>query len=122
MNSDIYSIKSPNQALSYWLTHSYLYYVIGDPIMSDNDFNTLSQWLIKSWHLVDHMHKDLVTIDNLKASSGFDITYPKIVESCAWQLLREKAKVSPAATPKKKAVQKKPVKNSTLEKYDTLFG
>jgi NAD-dependent DNA ligase len=119
-DSIIQNIKSANQCLSWWLIHSYLYYRLASPVISDKDFDTLTSWLKMSWDQIDHIHKHLVTIDDLNAGSGYAISYPLMVQSCANRILRniEENKVS---SPIKK-VAKSTIKNKIAAEYDTLFG
>ena len=41
---------------------------------------------------MDHPHKYLVTEDNLKAGTGFDIKYPSIVKGASHQILQSEEK------------------------------
>jgi len=119
-NSIISNIQSANQCLSWWLIHSFLYYRLACPIVSDKDFDTLTNWLKMSWDQIEHIHKHLVTIDDLNANSGYAITYPLMVECSANRILREiEQNNSPVAVKKVANVK---TKNNTLSEYDTLFG
>lgn len=86
---DIKLTRSPNQRFAWFLVHSFLYYIADQPVLRDRDFDMLCQTLVKEWDEVDHPHKHLVTLDDLKASSGFAIKFPLMVEGAAWNLLRK---------------------------------
>ena len=79
---------SSNQLLSWFLISSYCYYRLADPIMTDADFDHLTRRLQEEYDNVDHPHKYLVTEDNLKAGTGFDIKYPSIVKGTSMQILK----------------------------------
>ncbi len=83
---------SPNQLLSWFLISSYCYYRISDPVMTDMDFDYLTHRLKEEYDNVDHPHKHLVTEDNLKAGTGFDIKYPSIVKGASHQILKSEEK------------------------------
>jgi hypothetical protein len=73
-----------------------------------------------SWDQIEHIHKHLVTIDDLNANSGYAISYPLMVECAANRILREiEQKVSPIPA---KKIAKVVTKNNTHSEYDTLFG
>lgn len=97
--SDISKIKivNPNQALRCWLVHCYLYYILDTSVIEDYEFDSLTERLIKEWDQIDDPHKSLVTMDDLRAGSGFALSYPLRVEMAAWQVLRDQqAKEKPA--------------------------
>ncbi len=79
-----------------------------------------------SWQQIDHIHKHLVTLDDLNAGSGFAISYPLRVENCAMHVLREIEGNKPIAIIPKKIANTKPARktkrDSTHLEYDSLFG
>ena len=79
----------PNKMLSWFLMTSYVYYVLGDRIMSDQDFDRMTQMLKDRYDEVEHIHKHLVTIDHLEASTGYDIDYPNMVVCAANSYMKE---------------------------------
>jgi hypothetical protein len=78
---------SPNSLLAWFLISSYCYYVLSEPVMTDMDFDYLTERLKEEYDNVNHPHKLLVTKDNLKAGTGFDIDYPTIVKCTAVQII-----------------------------------
>ena len=77
-------------SVSKYLIHSYLYYICNRPVISDAEFDKICKDLLKDWDNVSHMHKHLVTREDLEAGTGFAIKYhdyPEIVKSCATRLV-----------------------------------
>lgn len=62
-----------------YLMSAYAYYELDDPLMTDKQFDGLSVWLLKNYDHIEHMHKDLVTIDDLKAGTYLG-KYPEMVK------------------------------------------
>lgn len=122
---DIKSIQSSNQCFSWWMIHCFLYYRYDNPVISDKDFDTLTSWVKMSWQSIDHLHKHLVTIDDLNANSGYAIQYPLMVQSAAMQVLREieqkLARHEPASKPIKEQAKKANKTDQTFNEYDSLF-
>ena len=87
---DITKIKNPNQCLSWWLVHSFLYYRYGTSLISDEDWNLLGRWLAQSWSQVTHPHAHFVDISagHIGSTAFYISTYPKVIESTAMMLLR----------------------------------
>ncbi len=80
--------KNPNMMIPWYLIAAYAYYVQDDPITSDKFFDQLAVDLAFSWNFVEHRHKEVITLDMLKAGT-FIGDYPSIVEG-AVEVLREK--------------------------------
>lgn len=124
---DIKSITSPNQCLSWWMVHAFLYYRLDSPILSDKDFDTLTSWVKMSWHSITHIHKNLVTLDNLNAGTAYNIEFPLMIEGSANHVLREvmgnKSETSSKNNVKKQAkrIAKDSKPNKTFNEYDSLF-
>ena len=83
---------SANQLLSWFLISSYCYYRLSKPVMTDMDFDHLTQKLKSEWDDVDHPHKSLVTEDHLRATTGYDIKYPTIVRYSARDIIESEEK------------------------------
>ena len=47
-------MKNP---IAKYLMCSYAYYVEDNPLISDEEFDSLAQWLLEHWDAVDHPHK-----------------------------------------------------------------
>jgi hypothetical protein len=52
------------------------YYVEDAPVVSDKLFDEMTAMLIAKWDTVEHWHKDLISMDDLKAGTGFALKYP----------------------------------------------
>ena len=78
---------SSNQCVSWWLMASFVYYELGDSILSDEQFDELTLRITNEWQFIDHPHKYLITDSHLEAGSGYDIEYPKIVQYSAMDIL-----------------------------------
>jgi len=102
--SEISEIKRPikkrrkkriniGKLISDYLIHSYIYYESGSqPVISDSEFDNICHELYNNYHLVeksDHIHKKLVKLDSLSATTGFDLKFPNIVKICAIEVLKE---------------------------------
>lgn len=69
-----------------FLVHCYLYYVLNDPIISDEVFDKLCKILHDEWDTKHkfHMHAHLVSKEDLAAGTGYAIRdYPLIVQHLA---------------------------------------
>jgi hypothetical protein len=65
-----------NMLVPHYLMACYAYYVMDNPIISDELFDHMTKRLIKEWHDVTHWHKEHITMDDLVAGTGFAISYP----------------------------------------------
>lgn len=85
----------PNKYLVDYLVHSYLYYIKGTSLITDFQFDSIAHNLRDSFDRIDHHHKSLVNLENLKVTtSAFYIKdYPSIVKSVAEGLLAGKIKL-----------------------------
>lgn len=80
----------PNVAVPWYLVTSWLYYRHDISVIPDDDYNELALRLMESWDTIDHRHKHLITLDDLKAGTGYAITeYPEIVRSAATRIAIE---------------------------------
>ena len=66
---------SLNRLVPIYLMSSYLYYEHDKNVLDDTQFDYLCKKLYDNWDSVEHMHKHLIDKDNLKAGSGYGITY-----------------------------------------------
>lgn len=66
----------------------YLYYKLDINVYSDYVFDSICRRLYKELDTITHVYKHLVSRDNLKASTGYDIVYPTIVKHASklWYL------------------------------------
>jgi len=65
----------PNQMLMLFLMSSYAYYHRFDSLMADEEFDSMCKVMIDRWDEIDHEHKYLVKIEDLKAGTGYAIKY-----------------------------------------------
>lgn len=58
---------------------AFAYYEQADPLISDQEFDELGKWLLENYDNVEHMHKHLVTKEDLDAGTYLG-EYPTIVK------------------------------------------
>lgn len=81
---------NPNTAIPYFLMASYLYYQKDISMFSDVRFDALCKWMESHWHLLTHQHKHLITLEDLRAGTGFGIKeYPGMAIGAAERLATE---------------------------------
>ncbi len=83
-------MKSKNNLVSQYLIHSYLYYLCNRPVIDDSAFDKICHDLLVNWDSITHMHKHLLTVEDLKAGTGYTLKmtdYPEIVKSVASTIL-----------------------------------
>ncbi len=73
----------------YYLMHSYLYYVMNEPIISDIEYDELCKELKDKWDSIEHYHKHLIDKQSLGAGTGYQLEYNKRIENGALALLNE---------------------------------
>lgn len=70
---------NPNMLVPWYLMAAYAYYVEDDPILSDSRFDQMAKRILEHWDEIDHLHKDKLTKDDLKAGT-FLGEYPSRVK------------------------------------------
>ena len=73
----------------YYLMHSYLYYVMNDPIIEDIEYDELCRELKEKWDSVEHYHKHLVDKQSLGAGTGYQLQYNERIKLGAVALLNK---------------------------------
>ena len=68
-----------NMAVPWYLMASYAYYEEDRPILSDNVFDRLARKILEFWEVIDHLHKDYLNEDMLRAGT-FMGEYPSRVK------------------------------------------
>jgi len=68
-----------NMSVPWYLMASYAYYVQDNPLLSDSQFDRLARKMLEHWDKIDHMHKHLISVDDLKAGTYLG-EYPKRIE------------------------------------------
>mgnify|MGYP000459160394 FL=1 len=58
-----------NMTVPWFLMAAYAYYEMDEPILSDAQFDRLCKLMLKRWDDIEHHHKELISLDNLKAGS-----------------------------------------------------
>jgi len=74
-----------NKMVPWYLMAAYAYYVEDNPILEDWMFDRLAQKLLKDWDQVEHMHKDFLNEDMLKAGT-FVGEYPSRIKGAVDEL------------------------------------
>ena len=73
----------------YYLMHSYLYYVMNEPIVDDMEYDEICRELKEKWDSVEHYHKHLIDKESLGAGTGYQLQYNKRIEHGALALLNK---------------------------------
>ena len=80
---------SLNRLVPIYLMSSYLYYEHDKNVLDDTQFDYVCKKLYDNFDDVTHMHKHLLDKDNLKAGSGYGITYTNLIMSSALAWYKE---------------------------------
>lgn len=70
--------------------HSYLYYVKGENVIEDSEYDRICHMLYNEWDEVEHFHKYLVDKESLLAGTGYHLKYPERVKRAADMLKADK--------------------------------
>ena len=81
--------NNPNMLVPYYLMYSYAYYKENESLISDTEYDNICKQIIEKWDNITHWHKSLLTLDALKAGTGYDIEYPNRVISAAKLLIKK---------------------------------
>lgn len=92
-------VKSPAMLVPYYLMLSYLYYDLGEGLVSDEFFDRLCKDLQAHWEEIDHQHKRVVDFESLAAGTGYYLQYPLRVKCSATALWFRFHPVKPAPGP-----------------------
>lgn len=87
-------LEKTESFIACFLTSSYLYYLHPEArgICSDETFDWCCKRLVEDWDVIDHHHKSLISLEDLKAGTGFALRehdYPGIVKSVASRMSLE---------------------------------
>lgn len=81
--------ECPAKMVSWYLIASYAYYVLDNPILSDNVFDKLCRKLLEHMADIDHPHLELIEREALLSGTGFQLTnWPERVIKAAHTLSR----------------------------------
>ena len=81
--------NNPNMLVPYYLMYSYAYYKENESLISDTEYDDICKQIIEKWDNITHWHKSLLTLDALKAGTGYNIEYPNRVISAAKLLIKK---------------------------------
>lgn len=68
-----------------YLMSSYLYYEQDKNVLSDIDYDAVCLRLIAEWDCAEHPHRNLLNLDSLRAGTGYDVKYTKMIKMAALQ-------------------------------------
>lgn len=85
--------NNPNMLVPYYLMYSYAYYKENESLIPDTEYDDICKQIIDKWDNITHWHKSLLTLDALKAGTGYDIEYPNRVISAAKTLIEKEKNV-----------------------------
>ena len=74
---------SIHRLVPYFLMSSYLYYTNNKSVFSDIDFDYLCKRLLDNFDNITHVHKHLISKDDLLSGSGYATEYTQMIISSA---------------------------------------
>lgn len=80
--NEIYQLDI-NKIYKLWLMASFLYYEMDVNIITDEEFDKLSMYLLDNYDKITDKYKYLIDENNLSCGSGYDIKYPTIIKHLA---------------------------------------
>ena len=83
---------SDKQLIPYYLMSCYLYYHKNDSVLNDMEYNKICDRLIDNLDNLEHQHKHLVKLDDLKSQGSPNISFPNIVKRSAMDWLKDSKK------------------------------
>ena len=78
--------KNPNMLIPYYLMFSYLYYEKDITLIDDGEFDQMCKTLLDKYDDLKHIHKHLVSKDDLTAGTGYGIKYTEMIKDSAMKL------------------------------------
>tara|TARA_A100001391_G_scaffold71780_2_gene45776 strand:+ start:54 stop:314 length:261 start_codon:yes stop_codon:yes gene_type:complete len=72
-----------NRLVPFYLMSSYLYYKEDRQVLTDEDFDRIAKRLLDNWDSVEHMHKHLISKEDLQAGTGYAIQYTQRIINAA---------------------------------------
>ena len=72
-----------NRLVPFYLMSCYLYYKEDRQVLTDEDFDQLAKRLLDNWDSVEHMHKHLISKEDLQAGTGYAIKYSQRIINAA---------------------------------------
>jgi len=77
-----------NMTVPWYLMAAYAYYVEDDPIISDQLYDRLVLKIIDNWDTIEHRHKELLSLDDLKAGTYLG-EYPGMVKGAVESIRKD---------------------------------
>ncbi len=74
-----------NMMVPWYLMAAYAYYKQDEPILTDAFFDAMGKTMLEVWDDIDHRHKHLITVDDLRAGTYLG-DYPSIIEGAIEEL------------------------------------
>ena len=84
------AIENPNMMVPWYLMASYAYYEEDQPILSDGLFDGLAKRMLECWDNIDHLHKDLITTEDLEAGTLLARDFPERIKGAVKHLRSNK--------------------------------
>ena len=82
--------QNPNAMVPWYLMTSLMYYQHDISLLPDEDYDRLCKKLLSEWASIEHRHKHLLDVEDLRAGTGYAIKdYPGITVSAATRLAIE---------------------------------
>ena len=79
-----------NVSVPWFLMASYLYYQCDISLLSDEKFDWMCKEMLFRWDNIEHYHKHLISVEDLRAGTGFSISeYPGVVQGAATQICKQ---------------------------------
>ena len=72
-----------NRLVPFYLMSCCLYYKEDKQVLTDEDFDQLAKRLLDNWDSVEHMHKHLISKEDLQAGTGYAIKYSQRIINAA---------------------------------------
>ena len=72
--------NNPNMMIPWYIMASHAYYTMDDPILSDGLYDELAQTMLSSWNTLKHIHKHLITKEDLRAGTLLCRKLPQRIE------------------------------------------
>ena len=72
--------NNPNMMIPWYIMASHAYYTMDDPILTDGLYDELAQAMLKIWDTLEHMHKHLITKEDLRAGTLLCRELPQRIE------------------------------------------
>ena len=72
--------NNPNMMIPWYIMASHAYYTMDDPILTDGLYDELAQAMLKTWDTLEHMHKHLITKEDLRAGTLLCRELPQRIE------------------------------------------